>query len=131
MKNIDIISIEEKLASLTFLPNRTPESTSDDLSGCFAELATYRDGFIFIGHYAGNSQWERHPSGDEIVMVLDGETTLFVLKDGIETPYVLSTGQFLVVKQNLWHRFETPTEVKILTVTPQPEEHSLDFPEDS
>jgi hypothetical protein len=34
---------------------------------------------VFVGHWAGASEWERHPAGDEIVMVLDGQTTIHVL----------------------------------------------------
>jgi trans-aconitate methyltransferase len=30
---------------------------------------------------------------------------------------------------NTWHRFESPRPVKVLTVTPQPTEHSTDWPQ--
>ncbi len=39
--------------SLTFLPNRTPDTK--DTGVAFCRLADYRNGGVFVGHYAGNS----------------------------------------------------------------------------
>jgi uncharacterized cupin superfamily protein len=38
-------------------------------------------GVIYVGHYSGNSEWERHTGGDELVMVLQG-TMLVVFLAG-------------------------------------------------
>lgn len=91
-------------------------------------LANYRDGAIFIAHYAGNSEWERHPAGDEIVLVIDGSTTLIMLVERSEVAHQLRSDEFRVVPQNTWHRFETPDVVKVLTVTPQPTDHQVERP---
>ena len=64
-----------------------------------------------------------------MVFVLQGETTLILLEDGREQPKLLKENQLIVVPRNTWHRFETPKGVKILTVTPQPTSHSIEFPE--
>ena len=119
------VSLDEAFVSVSFLPNRSPETESEDH---FATLSGYRDGGIFIANYAGMSEWERHPAGDELVMVLEGSTTLVLLVDGEEVPNVLQPRQFLVVPQGLWHRFETPDGVKVMSVTPQPSEHRTTFP---
>ncbi|MEM9069467.1 MAG: cupin domain-containing protein [Myxococcota bacterium] len=89
----------------------------------------YRDGAIYVGHWAGKSEWERHRQGDEIVMVLEGETTLFLLGEDGETPHTLKARELLVVPQGVWHRFETPASVKVMTVTPQPTDHSVERPQ--
>ena len=120
------LTLETAFQTLTFHGSRTPEST--DIDRAFCRLADYRDGGIFLGHYAGSSEWERHPNGDEIVMVVQGETTLIMLRGGAEQANVLREGQLHVVPQNTWHRFETPRGVKIMTVTPQPTDHSIDLP---
>ena len=122
------ISIQQNLEGLRYVSDRRPDSTDEEMQGAFTELARYRDGGIYVGHYAGYSEWERHPGGDEIVMVLEGETTLIILNDNIEEPNLLQKGQMLVVPENTWHRFETPNGVKILTVTPQPGDHQIEFP---
>ncbi|MDH3689662.1 MAG: cupin domain-containing protein [Gammaproteobacteria bacterium] len=125
------ISIKAAFTQLKFLSNRTPETTDEHAKDAFATLSKYRDGGVFIGHYAGNSQWERHSNGDEIVLVVEGETTLILLSDSNEVPNALREGEFLVVPKNTWHRFETPKGVKVMAVTPQPTDHSIERPEDA
>lgn len=128
MKNSQVVSFSKEFEKLTFVGNRTPESTDQELEGAFLELSAYRDGSIFIGHYAGNSEWERHPGGDEIVYLLEGETSLVLLTENGETSNLLIAGELLIVPQNTWHRFETPHGVKLMTVTPQPTDHSIIHP---
>jgi mannose-6-phosphate isomerase-like protein (cupin superfamily) len=119
------VSLDHALDRLTFLPDRSPTTDRDDYH---ARLASYRDGGVFVAHYAGESEWERHPAGDEIVFVIEGETTLFLLVDGEEIANPLSRNQFLVVPQGVWHRFETPEGVKVMAVTPQPTDHQVELP---
>ena len=118
------ISIADSLARLTFLFDRTPDTSEAESQDAFAMLCPYRDGGIFIGHYAGYSEWERHGAGDEIVYVVEGQTTLFRLEQGQEVASTLGPGELMVVPKGTWHRFETPDGVKIMTVTPQPTDHS-------
>lgn len=127
--NSDPSSIHDALDKLTFLPDRTP--ATEDGTGFAGRVADYRDGGIFVAHYAGNSEWERHRVGDEIVMVVEGETTLILLIDDVEIRNRLGPSQLLVVPRGVWHRFESPTAVKVLTVTPQPTDHTVDRPTDS
>lgn len=129
MSKSRVQSLEKEFEKLTFVGNRTPESSGEDLDVAFAELAAYRNGAIFIGHYAGDSKWERHPHGDEIVFVVEGETTLILLTDEGEVANRVQAGELMVVPENSWHRFETADGVKILTVTPQPTEHSVGQPD--
>lgn len=122
------LSVADALGRLTFRGDRTPTATDDDMAGAFGELSAYRDGGIFVGHWAGRSEWERHPEGDEIVMVVAGSTTLFTLHGDGERAHPLGAGELLVVPQGTWHRFETPEEVQVLSVTPQPSDHQADRP---
>ena len=125
------ISITVAFSRLSFLADRTPETSDEEAEGAFEMLSEYRDGGIFIGHYAGNSEWERHSNGDEIVFVVEGETTLILLVGGKETPNTLGRGELLVVPKNIWHRFETSKAVKIMSVTPQPTDHSIERPDNA
>ena len=122
------ISIKDAVRTLRFLAERTPTTTADESEDAFSLLSTYREGGIYVGHWAGTSEWERHTAGDEIVMVLEGETTIYFLTDEDEAAAPLCSGEFVVVPQGTWHRFETPDGVKLLSVTPQPTEHSPDRP---
>ena len=122
------ISIKNGFEQVTFLHNRTPETPESEMSNAFTKLSNFDDSGIYITRYSGKSEWERHPSGDELVQVIEGETTLYLLIDGAERPNRLEAGELLVVPKGVWHRFESPKELKVLTITPPPTEHSLSIP---
>ncbi|MGH9134441.1 MAG: cupin domain-containing protein [Ilumatobacteraceae bacterium] len=122
------ISVNDALETLSFLRARTPTTTAEESRDAFRLLSTYGEGGVFVGHWAGNSEWERHTAGDEIVMVVEGETTIYFLTTHDEPSATLRAGEFVIVPEGTWHRFETPDEVKLLSVTPQPTDHSPDRP---
>ena len=127
MENKSLVDI---LKRVTYLPDRTPEMAfNGGTKRAFSQVAPYRNGAIFVGHYSGNTEWERHPGGDEIVMSIEGSTTAVLLVNGEEHRIDLNSGELLVVPQGSWHRFEGSTQLKVLSVTPQPTEHSLDLPD--
>jgi mannose-6-phosphate isomerase-like protein (cupin superfamily) len=122
------INIDNELSKLNFLKGRSPDTTDEEAKDAFALLSGYRNGGIFIGHYSGFSEWEKHPNGDEFVQVFDGKTTLILLDNNQEHRHSMTTGEILIVPKNTWHRFESPDGVKVMTITPQPTEHSINHP---
>jgi len=120
------IDIDAAIAKLAFFGTRTPESHGAAPETFAARLADYREGGVFVSHWAGRGEWERHPA-DEVVMVLEGRARAFLVQDGKEVEHALREGQLIVIPENTWHRFET-ANVKILTVTPRPTEHQVAFP---
>ena len=83
------ISTNDAINSVSYFGFRKPHTTDEEMKDAFCTLSEYRDGGVFAGHYAGFSEWERHPVGDEIVMVLDGETTLILLEKNVERKSLL------------------------------------------
>tara|TARA_R110000787_G_scaffold253982_1_gene359300 strand:- start:188 stop:583 length:396 start_codon:yes stop_codon:yes gene_type:complete len=122
------IAIDDEFSKVKFLENRTPETTDEEAKDAFALLSAYRDGGIYIAHYAGFSEWERHLNGDEFVQVLGGETSLILFSNNQEQRNRLSSGQILVIPKGVWHRFESANGVKVMTITPQPTEHCIERP---
>lgn len=121
------IDLTAAVGALDFLPDRTPTTSETEVNWA-ARLSDYRDGGIFAVHYAGESEWERHPVGDEIVMVVEGSTTMAMFIDGQEHQHTLGPMQMIVVPQGTWHRFDTLVGVKVMTVTPQPTDHQVEHP---
>ena len=112
------------------MPNRTPAMAFDGgASEAFAEVAPYRDGAAYVGYYSGSSEWERHPKGDELVLALEGTTTVVLLRNSIEERVSLSEKDLVVVPAGIWHRFEGSDRLKVLTITPQPTDHRLETPD--
>jgi mannose-6-phosphate isomerase-like protein (cupin superfamily) len=124
------ISVTDTIAGLTYLPDRTPEmGHTGKAEEAFARLSEYRDGAIYVGFYSGSSDWERHPKGDEIVMVLEGNSTVVLLTEGQEERVRLETGDLVVVPANVWHMFEGSEKLKVLSVTPDPTDNQLKRPD--
>lgn len=124
-----VVHIDEELDKLEFLDGRGLDTTAEQEDKAFAKLADYRDGGVFAGGFSGESLWERHGNGDELVHILDGSTHLTIMNpDGPET-LELRKGMVIVVPQGRWHRFRSKHGVTVMTVTPQPTDHtSVDDP---
>lgn len=118
-----VLDLKAEFDNLEMLRNRTPTSSEADRKGAFACVAPYRDGAIFTAKFTGTSAWERHPQGDEIVQIVDGATTLHLLTEAGRESLTLTAGMLVVVPQNVWHQFESPGGVCVMTATPQPTEH--------
>ncbi len=102
---------------------RTPTSPESERRKGLAELAPYRDGAIFTSKFTGTGGWERHRAGDEIVYVLEGTTMLRSITDAGPQAQELRAGMMVVVPQGVWHRFELPAGVTLMSVTPLPTDH--------
>ena len=118
-----IVDLNAELAKLTMLKGRSPTTTDAEKNGAIARLAPYRDGAIFGSKFAGTSDWERHPQGEEIVQIANGTTTLHLVTSEGRQSLRLDAGMVAIVPQGAWHRFEAPDGVSVITVTPLPTEH--------
>jgi mannose-6-phosphate isomerase-like protein (cupin superfamily) len=121
------VHIETEIQDLPILQARDKNTTQEEASGAFATLSTCNNGGVFAGSFVGESPWERHQGGDELVHVLKGETQLTILTlDGEgRDVLILKEGMLTVVPQSCWHRFHSETGVTVLSVTPQPTDHSI------
>ncbi len=120
---VTVIDINAEFAKLRTLRGRTPETPEAEREGAFAKLAPYRDGGMFAAKFAGESAWERHPNGDEIVQIVEGATIVHLMTADGPHSVALKAGMVIIVPQNTWHRFEAPDGVSLVTATPQPTEH--------
>ncbi len=123
--NLQPKNIADVLTGLTPILNRGAHTAEADVDAAFATLFPYRDGGIFVGSFQGDSGWEIHRAGDEIVQVLDGSTTLTIITDDGPEPVQMTAGSIIVVPRGCWHRFNAPETVTVMTATPQPTEHSF------
>lgn len=113
------VSIADELSTRPFFRGRSPDNEGD-AGEAFAVLGTVGNGQIFAGSYQGDTPWERHGQGDEVVQVLDGETWITLLDGERPSTLHLRGGMLVVVPQGIWHRFHTPVGVTVMTVTPLP-----------
>lgn len=67
------------------------------------------------GHY-----WEKHPKGDETLLLLSGRILLSYCDQHFENvkSIVLQAGEVIVVPQNTWHRLEVQEVGQLMFFTP-------------
>lgn len=64
--------------------------------------------------------WERHPAGEEVVLVLSGRADLIQRTDGGERRIALAAGQAAVNPPGVWHTADVHEPGEALFITPGP-----------
>lgn len=122
-----MIRFADVIQSLQPHVSRTPQTTAEELADAFVEIGQLNGAGVYVSTFAGTSEWERHPSGDELVQVLEGSTLITILVGESRQEFALTEGAMTIVPEGCWHRFTTESDVvAILTVTPPPTEHHRD-----
>src|SRR2546427_8642845 len=71
------------------------------------------------------SHWERHPAGDELLHVLEGEADVVTLTDGGPVRSTVRAGSIFVCPRGLWHQVLPRSPLSMLFATPgEGTEHS-------
>ena len=124
MSTIVASKISESLIGKPVLKGRTPQTSADEADPAFAVLAeTSRTG-IYAGSFEGESVWERHRNGDELVQVLAGSARVTILSEDDRTDLEMSEGMVTIVPRGCWHKFTAPHGVTVMTMTPGPTDHT-------
>jgi mannose-6-phosphate isomerase-like protein (cupin superfamily) len=95
--------------------------TPDFLARYGADHATDGDEgrLVMIGAgYRSWTTWERHPAGDELVVVISGRMTLVQDIDGNERHLELGEGEAAINPRNVWHTSDIAEPCRTLFVTP-------------
>lgn len=65
------------------------------------------------------STWERHPAGEELVLLLSGVATVLLEESGKERIVELRTpGDYVLVPRGVWHTAKTTVPTSMLFLTP-------------
>jgi|SRR5262245_16794737 len=64
------------------------------------------------------NHWERHPAGDEILVLLSGEMELVLDTGRGEERASLQTGQAFIVPKGVWHRGIVKRPGQLMFLTP-------------
>jgi hypothetical protein len=63
--------------------------------------------------------WERHPAGEELVMLLSGSAIIIIEESGHERAISLCVpGAYVLVPRNAWHTAKTTVPTTMLFLTP-------------
>ncbi len=61
---------------------RPPQYEDAEGEASFWMMESFNEGMTWVGRFSGPSPWERHPDGDELLHVLEGEVEVTVLTEG-------------------------------------------------
>lgn len=65
------------------------------------------------------SSWERHPAGEELVMLISGSAVVVLDEPGGEREVELNNpGSYILVPRNVWHMAKTTVSTTMLFLTP-------------
>jgi mannose-6-phosphate isomerase-like protein (cupin superfamily) len=73
---------------------------------------------IGVFRFSGAAPWERHPDGDELILVLEGGGEITVLTEEGPVRAELRPGRLFVCPRGLWHRPVATPSMTALYVTP-------------
>lgn len=63
--------------------------------------------------------WEKHPSGEELVCMIDGDVEFVLDKDGVMDRVVLNkSGDYILVPRDVWHTAKVKRPSKMIFITP-------------
>jgi mannose-6-phosphate isomerase-like protein (cupin superfamily) len=84
------------------------------------QLGTFHHEFLVttFGYDSPWPNWEMHPNGDEIVLLLDGRATMVLEIDGREQLAELkASGDYVLVPRGTWHTSRASTPCRMLFIT--------------
>jgi len=109
--------IQRELAGLSEL-KITPQMTEDDAMRSMRFVAPFNQCMLGVVRFSGQTPWERHPDGDELLQVLEGGVDVTLLTDDGPVHASLSAGSVFVVPRGLWHRQLARESTSLLFATP-------------
>jgi len=98
--------------------NITAATTGAEADAAVRNVAKIGNLTLGVMSYTGQTPWERHPDGDELLLALDGEVEVTVLTDAGPVKRKLRAGETFVCPQGLWHRQNAEKSVSMLYGTP-------------
>lgn len=81
-------------------------------------LASLNECTVGVSRFSDSAHWERHPGGDELLHILDGEAEVVTLTEDGPVRSPVRAGSLFICPQGLWHRLLARSPVSLLFATP-------------
>src|SRR5437867_8081808 len=127
-----LVTAEDIRARLEELAGK-PAMVAHDLRAALSDLPEMTMRFLAslnrctlgVTRFSEPSHWERHPAGDELLHVLEGEADVVTLTDGGPVCSTVRAGAIFVCPRGLWHQLLPRPPLTMLFATPaEGAEHS-------
>jgi len=114
LDSVDLTAMLRELPTLAI----GDDTTEEQANAAVREVGWLNDRMLGVMRFSGQTPWERHPDGDELLHILEGEVEITILADSGPTRLTARAGSVLVCPQGLWHRQYAREPVTILFGTP-------------
>lgn len=94
-----------------------PSTTEAEAAAAVRELTLFNQFVVGLTRFSGRSPWERHPDGDELLHVLEGEVDFTILTDERPVHVTVCAGSVFVCPRGLWHRQYSKSGATLLFAT--------------
>jgi len=119
------------LKAATDLPqlNITSDLDIEEAMKAMKILGGFNQCMLGLVRFTGDTNWERHPEGEELLYVVSGKTNIKILENDKTTNIAAEKGQIVVIPKGVWHTQKPEPEVTLLFATPaEKTEHSQKIP---
>lgn len=96
----------------------TPDMSEKDGMEAITVLGHCNGSLMGLVRFSGQTSWERHPEGDELLHVISGATNITLLSDEGSIHYLAKAGAAVLIPRGLWHSQRPDPEVTLMFVTP-------------
>src|SRR5437867_11560998 len=120
-----LASLEDIRARLEEMAHE-PKMVAHDVQAALSDLPEKTMRFLAslnrctlgVSRFSDDSHWERHPAGDELLHILEGEADVVTLTDAGPVRSTVAAGSLFVCRRGLWHRVLPRSPIAILFATP-------------
>ncbi len=121
-----LLTEDDILARLAELADDPHQLIAHDLRAALSDLpdrsmrflASLNECTIGVSRHAGHPHWERHPGGDELLHILEGEADVVTLTEHGPVRSPVRAGSLFICPRGLWHRVLPRTPLSLLFATP-------------
>lgn len=103
-RDVDTFDLRSTYLHIADGPPVTPVAVGHDF---WSDIPAIFDDGRMVGIFGATDDWptwERHPDGDEVVVLLSGAATFVLEEPGGERHIRVRAGDCVVVPRNVWHR---------------------------
>lgn len=126
--NVSKLNLASILAELK-MAKVSPDMSNEDAMSCMKLLGKCGQHSVGLVSFDGETAWERHTMGDELLFIISGSVELIASRGGQHERLSAQAGDLVIVPEGLWHSQMTdgPVELLFLTIA-EGSERKVDMP---
>lgn len=96
----------------------SPDIDADTAMRCMQVLGSFNGSAMGLVSFSGQTGWECHPAGDELLYYLEGEAEICLITEGDDIRRMVKKGDVVQIPKGLWHSQRTLSPVRLFFITP-------------